>query len=153
MPSIRTPFPTLIASSCDVGTYPHPAATPHLLLFSHPLSHVLTSLFLPRICAASGRLPKVPPFPSASGGAHNNLPPISPYSFLPVCLLLLLLCIICLFLDVSIPLCLYLCYILVFYTRLSSSRDRDATSLSGSDVAHFEPTLLPVFILLYKAPL
>jgi len=53
-----------------------------------------------------------------------------------VCLLLLLLsCIICLFLDVSIPLCLYLYYILVYYTRLSSSRDRGATFPSGSDVA------------------
>jgi len=89
-----------------------------------------------RISPASGRLPKVPPFPSASGRTHNNLPPISPWLFLPVCLLLLLLlCIICLFLYVSIPLCLYLYYILVYYTRLSSSRDRDATSPSGSDVA------------------
>ena len=42
---------------------------------------------------------------------------------------------ICLFLDVSIPLCLYLYYILVYYTRLSSSRYRDAKSPSVSDVA------------------
>jgi len=102
------------------------------------LTDVLTSLFLPRISAPSGRLPNVPPFPSASGRAYNNLPPISPYSFLPVCLLLLVLlsCIIWLFQDVSIPLYLYLYYILVYYIRLSSSRDCDATSPLGSHVAH-----------------
>jgi len=78
VPSLRTPCPTPIASRRDVGPYPHPAATPHLLLCSPPSSQVLMFLFLPRISAASGRLPKVPPFHSASGRAHNNLSPISP---------------------------------------------------------------------------